>query len=269
MFDMAVNGGGLLTLNYEKLGFMPLQRKEDVPWQDFVMLPDVVMMGYDPQVTLVDLSANIPVQVAQGSAVSDSDGTRRSTLLFAQGTAATMKFPDGSMQGLTQLHVRATEYTVGASGPAAMPGELPATSAYTYAVEYSVDEAVAAGAKTVLFSQPVIQYLDNFLAFPVGINVPVGSYDRTSGIWMPEANGRVVKILSISGGQANLDVNGGGQPATDAEYAALGVTVAERQRLAMLYGAGQSYWRVPITHFSPLDCNWGGVVASGSTPPSG
>src|SRR5882724_6468802 len=215
MFDIAVNGGGLMTLSYEKLGFLPLQRKEDVPWQDFVMLPDVVMMGYDAQVTLVDLSANIPMQVAQGSAMTDGDGTRRSTLLFAQGTVATMKFPNGSMQGLTQLHVRATEYTVGASGPAAMPGELPSTSAYTYAVEYSVDEAVATGATSVLFSQPVINYLDNFLNFPIGINVPVGSYDRAGGIWMPDANGRVVAILSISAGQAILDINGNGQPATD------------------------------------------------------
>jgi len=267
-FDLAVNGGGPLTLNYEKTGFLPVQRNEDVPWQDYVMLPDVVMMGYDPQVTLVDLSANIPMQVAQGTAMTDSSGTRRATLLFAQGTTATMKLPDGSTQGIIKLHVRATEYTVGANGPAAMPGELPATSAYTYAVEYSIDEAVAVGATSVLFSQPVIQYLDNFLNFPIGVIVPVGSYDRASGIWMPEANGRVVKILSISGGQANLDVSGSGQAATNAEYQALGITTAERQRLATLYTAGQSFWRVPIVHFSPQDCNWGGIIASGSTLPA-
>ena len=33
LFDIAVNGGGLMTLTYEKLGLMPVQRKEDVPWQ--------------------------------------------------------------------------------------------------------------------------------------------------------------------------------------------------------------------------------------------
>jgi RHS repeat-associated protein len=256
MFDIAVNGGGVLTLNYEKVGFLPLQRKDDIPWQDFVMLPEVMMMGYDPAVTPIDLNATIPIQVAQGTVTSDGSGVRRSTLLFAQGTTAMMKFADGSLQGLTQLHVRATEYTVGANGPKAMPGELPATSAYTYAVEYSVDEAVAAGAKTVLFSQPVIEYLDNYLNFPIGINVPAGSYDRSNSIWMPEANGRVVKILSISGGQANLDVNGAGQPATDAEYQALGITVAERQQLATRFTAGQGFWRVPVAHFTPVDYNY-------------
>ena len=32
--------------------------------------------------------------------------------------------------------------------------------------------------------------------------------------------------------------------------------MAERQQLALLYQPGQSLWRVPITHFSPWDCNW-------------
>ena len=54
------------------------------------------------------------------------------------------------------LNVRATEYTVGGTGPKAMPALLPPLSAYTYAVEFSVDEAQAAGATTVQFSQPVV-----------------------------------------------------------------------------------------------------------------
>ena len=255
-FDLAVNGGGILTLTYEKSGCLPVERRMDVPWQDYVMADDVVMLCYDPQVTHIDLSSNIPIQVAQGTSVTDTDGQRRGTLLFKLGTTATMKLADGSMQGLTHLHVRATEYTTGANGPATMPGDLPATSSYTYAAEYSVDEAVGAGAKSVTFSQPVIQYLNNFLDFPVGIVVPVGSYDRDGGIWMPEPNGLVVKILSISNGQANIDVHGDGQPAIDAEYAALGINIAERQRLSSLYSAGESLWRVPRSHFSPCDYNW-------------
>jgi RHS repeat-associated protein len=255
-FDLAVNGGGLLTMKYEKVGCLTVERQVSVPWQDYVIIDDVVMSCYDPQVTHIDLSANIPIQVAQGGLVIDNDGRRRAALLFRQGTTATMKLPDGSMQGLTQLHVRATEYTVGANGPAAMPGDLPATSAYTYAVDFGVDEAVAAGATTVLFSQPVINYLDNFLGFPVGTAVPSGVYDSQSGIWVPISNGLVVKILSIDSGQVNMDLSGSGQPATDAEYAAVGITTAERQRLASLYSAGQSLWRVPIPHFSSTDNNW-------------
>ena len=137
MFDMAVNGGGLLTVNYSKPGFMPLQRQMDVPWQDYRMIHDVVMLPYDDRVTAVDLSANTPIQVAQGSTMSDSSGSRRAVLMFKQGTSAIMTLPNGSMQSLSMLHVRATEYTVGPMGPAAMPGDLPGTSAYTYASEYS------------------------------------------------------------------------------------------------------------------------------------
>ena len=40
-----------------------------------------------------------------------------------------------------------------------------------YGIELSVDEAIAAGATRVNFSQPVISYVENFLDFPVGIAV--------------------------------------------------------------------------------------------------
>ena len=40
-----------------------------------------------------------------------------------------------------------------------------------------------------------------------------------------------------------------------AQLTALGVTAEERARIATLYTAGQSLWRVPLTHFSPWDCN--------------
>ena len=65
------------------------------------------------------------------------------------GTQATMIFAGGLTETLPTFHVRLTEYTVGEAGPQAMPGELPPQSGYTYAAEYSVDEAVAAGALNV------------------------------------------------------------------------------------------------------------------------
>jgi hypothetical protein len=86
---------------------------------------------------------------------------------------------------LTQLDVRATEYTVGENGPQAMPAPLPPQSGYTYAVDLSVDQAIAAGATRVDFSQPIPLYVDNFLDFPVGGIVPVGWYDYTKSAWVP------------------------------------------------------------------------------------
>ena len=136
---------------------------------------------------------------------------------------------------------------------------MPPTSAYTYCVEFSADEALAAGARSVQFNQPVIAYLENFLNFPVGIGVPVGYYDRAKGVWVPSPDGRVIKIISITGGLADLDTDGDGVVDNGV---ALGVTVAERQKLAGLYTAGQTLWRVSIAHFTTYDCNYGIVPPS-------
>lgn len=256
MFDMVVNGGGDLTVKYEKTGFIPVQREIGADWQKFDAVDVVVMIPYDPNVTAINLGAAIGVQVASGGLVSDPAGERRSRLFFKQGTTASAELPNGTNQPLVNLSVRSTEFTVGSNGGDTMPGPLPATSEYTYASEYSVDEAVALGATNVRFSQPVIQYLENFINFPTGIPVPTGSFNRKTGNWEPEKSGRVIKILSISNGTANLDVNGNGNPATTAEYAELGINLAERQKLTEFYPTNQTLWRVPLDHFSPWDCNY-------------
>jgi hypothetical protein len=57
MFDLAVNGGGVLTVKYEKADLIPVQRRVDVPWQDYAWLPDVVMIAYDSTEMSVDLGS--------------------------------------------------------------------------------------------------------------------------------------------------------------------------------------------------------------------
>lgn len=261
-FDLAVNGGGYLTVNYAKDAYLASQRQSNVPWQDSVVLDDVVLIGLDAQVTTIDLTDTAtPIQIARGSPVTDSDGTRQATLLFSQGTTATV---DGVP--LTTLNIRATEYTVGDNGPEAMPGPLPANVGYTYAVELSADEALD---REVRFSQPVLVYVENFLDFPVGGLVPVGWYDRAKAAWIPSDNGRIIKILGVTDGLADLDTNGDGNIDDAATLSALGVTEAERQQLAKLYSTGQSLWRVPITHFTPWDCNWPFGPPQDATPPNG
>ena len=267
MFDLAVNGGGLLTVQYKREDLLTAQRQVNVPWQNYVMVDDVVMIGLDPQVTVIDLTAAAAVQVARGSPQTDADGTRQATLLFPQGTVAEMVLPDGSTQPLTTLSVRATEYSVGPMGPSAMPAELPPTSGYTYAVEFSVDEALAAGAAEVRFSQPVGHYVENFLNFAVGGIVPAGFYDRAKAVWVASENGRIVEVLGVANGLATLDVDGSGTAADAAALADLGITDAEREQLAGLYAPGTTLWRVPITHFSPWDHNWPFGPPDDSEPP--
>jgi beta-lactam-binding protein with PASTA domain len=256
MFDLAVNGGGFLTLDYQKAGLLSAQRQLNVPWQNFAWAPDVVLIPQDAQVTAIDLTSSVPIQVARGSVMTDSDDARQATIFIPRGTQATLVMPDGSTRPLSFMSVRATEFTVGPNGPQAMPAELPPTSGYTYAVELSADEVLAAGASEVQFAQPIPVYVENFLNFPVGTGVPSGFYDRGKGLWIASDNGRVIKVISVTAGLANLDLEGNGTVNGATALAALGITDAERQRLAALYMPGQELWRVLIPHFSPWDYNW-------------
>ena len=140
-------------------------------------------MRLDPNVTVIKLTPNMPMhRITRSSVISDSDGIRQQTILFPQNTHAVMTLPKWRTQTLESLPVRSTEYTVGESGPNAMPGDLPPDTAYTYAFELSVDEALAVGAQDIAFNQPVIVYNNNFLNFPAGTAVPIGYYDRKQGL---------------------------------------------------------------------------------------
>ncbi|MCG8421347.1 MAG: carboxypeptidase-like regulatory domain-containing protein, partial [Proteobacteria bacterium] len=260
-FDLAVNGGGTLTITYTRDGYLPVQRQVYAPWRDYVSAPDVALTALDPAVTEIAID-HVELQVARGSMQSDADGNRQATLLIPAHTTAMMYSADGDTRPLAALAVRATEYTVGERGSAAMPGSLPATSGYTYAVELSVDEALQAGANRVEFSQPLPFFVDNYLDFPTGEIVPVGYYDRERAQWIAGDNGLIVEILDIvedvddQSQQVALDIDGSGTAADDAALEAMGITAAELRQLAVLYAPGQRLWRVPLHHFTPWDCNW-------------
>ena len=243
-FDLVVNGGGLLTVNYRKDGYLSAQRQINAVWQDYALTPDVVLIPVDSQVTTLDLTAAAPMQVARGSVQTDTDGRRQATLLFPQGTQAEMVMPDGSRQPITTLSVRATEFTVGPNGPETMPAELPPTSAYTYAAVFTADEAKAAGAKDVVFAQPIPFYVENFLNFPIGVPVPLGAYDPDKGVWVASDSGRVIKILSIASGLAELDTDGDGA-------ADNGAALRRHQRGTPTIGRSLQCWPEPLADADP------------------
>lgn len=265
LFDLAVNGGELLTILYELPGHLPAQRRLAAPVGDYAWAPDVVLVPLDGEVTAVAAGAG-EAQVARGSLARDEDGERRATLIFPPGFTATMVLAGGEERELDELSVRLTEYTVGPSGPEAMPAPLPTSSGYTYAVEYSVDEAIAAGAREVRFDRPLAAYVENFLGFPVGGDVPSGYLDRARGAWVAAEDGRVVRVVGASGGLAELDLTGDGEADDPAE---IGVEEGELARLAELYPVGQELWRVPVQHFTPYDYNWPAVPPRDAVGPDG
>jgi YD repeat-containing protein len=260
-FDLAVNGGAQITLEYTRAGYLEVQRDVDPTQQDWTSPPVVVMLESDPVGVVLNPPTAAGWTTARATSQTDPDGTRTSTLLFAPGTTATLRFANGNTRPLPgPWTVRQTEYT--SVGPPAMPGNLPPTSGYTYAAELSLDEAEAAGADSVDLTaasgtaHAAVNYVENFIGAPVGSDVPTGAYDRTDAAWKPSPDGRVVKVISESGNMANLDTDGDGDSDADDAPADLKLTDAERTALAPLYAPGDELFRVPIPHLSPWDHNW-------------
>jgi RHS repeat-associated protein len=259
-FAVAVNGGGAVRVRYAKQGYLTVERIAEARWKEYTWLPDVVMTPADARTTSVTLDDAV-MQSVRGSLVHDQDGVRQATVLIPAGTGAVKIVNGVPSPMLGSLTIRATEFTVGPNGRAAMPGPLPPATAYTYAVELAADEALDADSVQFVDAQSNPQqmpfYLENFVNFPVGETVPMGYYDRRLGAWVPSANGRVVKILSTTGGVVLATKSDASGPVHDAaDEALLGISPDERVQLGALYVAGQTLWRIPITHFTPWDANW-------------
>jgi RHS repeat-associated protein len=255
-YDLAVNGGGPLTLSFTLGGYLPAQRTVDVPWQDYTRVDDVILLQPDPVVTVVDLTSQTP-PVARGSLVTDADSARQATVIFKPGNSATITVPGGTPQPITSLAVRITEFTVGNNGALAMPADLPPASQYTYAIQITADTQIAAGpGTTITLAQAVPVYVENFLDVPIGTKVPVGVYNAGTGTWTPEANGMALRVLPPdANGRARIDITGDGVEDAGA-YAALGIDAFERERLAGVYPSGSDLWRAMAPRFEPLDLNF-------------
>jgi YD repeat-containing protein len=249
-YDLAVNGGPL-TLRFERGDVIEIHRAVAVPWQDYALLDDVALTARDSAVALVALPSTGP-SMHQASLVSDARGSRTARLFVPSGTGATLRLGDGSSAPATSLSIRASELSVGASPDRALPALLPDTVSSAYAIELSADEADAAHARVEL-SRTIPLYVDDFTALPVGTALPFGAYDRQALKWIGQPNGRVVKLIGVNAGLAQLDIDGSGNPASSASLAALGIDDEERAALAGTYTIGAAFFRLPIRALGSLD----------------
>jgi RHS repeat-associated protein len=249
-FTIPVNGGSIFTAVYKKEGFITSHRHARVGWNETAVVKPVQMITQDPVATTLTLNGNSgTVLKHKSSKITDQFGSRSATIvLTGDNRAYSVDASGNTLQEITTLTTRATEFTT----PETMPAVLPPNSGYTYCAEFSVD-----GAERVRFDKAVITWVNNFLGFPVGGIVPVGYYDRDRGKWISSDNGVVVRLLDTNGDNIvdaldsdgdNLpdDLNGNGSFAD--EVAGLNNPVD--------YPPGATFWRVAVKHFTPWDYNW-------------
>ncbi len=252
-FDLLVEGASRPVLRFSKPGHLTVSRPMDPGSGEVGWLRDeVVLTPVSPRAETVSLGDG---GVVSGEEVVDDAGSRRVTLYVPPGVTAEFEAADGSRSPAPDtLTLRVTEYTRGPFGPEAMPGPLPRATAYTWAAEFSADEAEAAGARHVHFSEPVFAHLDDFLGFPVGAAVPVGVYEVDEGRWEALPDG-VVLALVEQGGGLGVDLDGDGAPEPQEALDAIGMTADELDALTGERAAGDVLWRAPLVHFSPIDLN--------------
>jgi YD repeat-containing protein len=249
-YDLVVNGGGMLTLRFDRDDHIESQRTVNVPWQDYTSLDDVALAPPDAEVTLVTLP-NESALLHLASVSTDSRGSRSARLYLPAGTSATRIASEGSSTPLPQLSLRASELGVGPSPLAALPAELPQTAAGIYAIELSADEVDTQSGAEVELSQPAALYVDDFVGLPVGTSLPFGAHARDVATWIGAANGRVIRLLGAGAGLADLDIDGSGAPASGSSLAALGIDEVERSVLAQAFAPGAVFFRMPVHRLGP------------------
>jgi hypothetical protein len=78
-YDLLVNGGGDVVLDFQKPDRLRAQRTVRTPWRDWALVDDVRLLRPDGLMTPVILGPGAPAQFAAGSEVTDEDGTRQAT----------------------------------------------------------------------------------------------------------------------------------------------------------------------------------------------
>lgn len=254
-YTLLVRGGPNRILEFERDGFVKMQRVIDSQWSETVGVPPVLMTPVTMPETLVSFPVS-SVQVARAPAPMSEDSyeQRRPTFLFLPGTTAEAVMPDGSAVPLSELHLQFSELVTSPEQWAKVPGELPeGTDAY-YIVAIESREVRELGASHVQFSRPVVQLVENFKGFAIGLDFGHAIYDKQKAAWIPKNDSHVMEVLGADlSGDAQLDVIGHGEVADAALLERFGVDDEELATIASLYPGGQQLVRATTDRFS-INC---------------
>jgi RHS repeat-associated protein len=249
-FAIPFNGGGVTNVVYKKAGLITMHRKVHTSWNEVISVPTVQMIEEDTESTTIIFDGNPNTVIRhKSSEIDDGLGSRSVTMVFSGDNQANVLDEEGNViEVLNSITTRATEFP----SPESMPAVLPPNSGFTYCAELSVD-----GKERIRFDKPVITWIDNFLGFDVGGVVPVGSYDRDKGAWLPSENGVVVQLLDTDADDIvdALDATGDGLPDDLDGDGSFSDEVAGLDDPSS-YFPDSTFWRVSLSHFTPWDCNW-------------
>ena len=186
LYDIAVNGGGPLVLTFEKGELLPVERRIEVPWQDYVPVADVALVELDPadehdpvgrrrqpgrSRQRLDRSAGLPPHDDDLQAGDD----RRDRAGQRQHPAAARAM-DGAGDGVDRRRHR-TERDAREPAADLRLHLRDRASAST--------RRVAAGAVRTNFSNPVAFYVENFINMPVGATCPPDRWTPRPGAGSP------------------------------------------------------------------------------------
>lgn len=264
-FDLAVNGGARLVIDYSLAGYLSLQRVVQPGWQRYQVVPDAGMLVPSTQTSSVSMGSDTS-QAIRGERVSDSHGEHEPLVLVEPHTNATAVLSDGEEQVLDHLTVTTTEYPVDAEHRFS-PGSLSLQGGLAYGLKFGVKEADELGAERVDFDRPVSLYVEDLANSAVGKPLVVQYYDPTSAQWETSPRGQVIQILDDADGVAVIDSDGDGAPDPSTLLDQFGITDEDRIELARRYGAGQKLWHAEISHFSGWEIQAKGTAPTGAIAP--
>ncbi|MFH1531392.1 MAG: RHS repeat-associated core domain-containing protein [Pseudomonadota bacterium] len=254
-FTIPVNGGTWVMVQAAAEGFTSGARGAEVPWNDIVVLRPFELVPFNPVQTAVFMDGD-PDQVLTHVNVNEA----QSVVIALKGDNVAAGLTEDGEEVLTDnLVLSATLY----KDPTEMPADLPPTTEFTYCVELKAE-----GYKDVAFADPVILWIPNDLGFDVGDIVPTGYFDRVEGVWKPMEDGKVVQLLDLDDDSVvdAIDADGDGLADDldgDGDFTdeILGIDAVPEA------APGDTFWRVEVTHFSPIDCNWPASGAPGDAEP--
>ena len=110
-FSLPLDGGGTVTLIYQKSGYLITHRQVEVPWNGIVTAETVLMVAEDSAATAVKFDGTqTTIFTHTSTTVKDARGPRALTLVFSGDNLAWVKDAHGNRISLTNITVRATEY---------------------------------------------------------------------------------------------------------------------------------------------------------------